>query len=201
MNTSKKRKNYVKYGESFIKVRQQARDVLGTLASEAYAEYLHVIEYSSVGKQYRTDFARSEKYYLTSSVIKYLYDTLQNFEVNLLCYDMEFVLTRPSIARKIVEDAVADIIKRGLFTKDFTRLNELVDKFKFEAAREYFHRNYKAYKVETTDYENKLFIHRRDMTVTPEQLEDALNRDKIAYKVNDGEYYIMFPSKYKGARG
>ena len=201
MNTSKKRKNYVKYGESFIKVRQQARDVLGTLASEAYAEYLHVIEYSSVGKQYRTDFARSEKYYLTSSVIKYLYDTLQNFEVNLLCYDMEFVLTRPSIARKIVEDAVADIIKRGLFTKEFTRLNELVDKFKFEEAREYFRRNYKAYKVETTDYENKLFIHRRDMTVTPEQLKGALDRDKIAYKVNDGEYYIMFPSKYKGARG
>lgn len=201
MNTSKKRKNYVKYGESFIKVRQQARDVLGTLASEAYAEYLHVIEYSSVGKQYRTDFARSEKYYLTSSVIKYLYDTLQNFEVNLLCYDMEFVLTRPSIARKIVEDAVADIIKRGLFTKEFTRLNELVDKFKFEAAREYFRRNYKAYKVETTDYENKLFIHRRDMTVTSEQLEDTLNRDKIAYKVNDKEYYVTFPSRNKGARG
>ena len=123
-----KRIPYVKYGETYEKVKEQA---IKNLQNE-YNEIIYAFKLPAEGEKV---FDKCEITYLTLSVIDYIKGEIQGRNAEDMIYDDVFFLTRKSNVYKFVKDAVEEIRKIGLFTEEFTRLNDFVDKILYNKAR------------------------------------------------------------------
>lgn len=184
---------YVKYGESLEKVKEQARKTLVQLGTETIAKF-------DENKTKMSLFKNCENTYITMKVIDYFNKEIAGRDNEDIVYDWVYFLTRKSNARKVVAEIVKEVVNIGLFSNNSVGLDALADRLLFKKTVEYFRQNYIAYKIDTTEDGERLWVHSRDKDMTIDEMLKILERDKIDVVLYDEEYCITHSIKDKGAK-